>query len=51
MAGQELVRLARIDDAPSNMLRDGIAAANAAGDAHAEREMSEFLASLEFPPT
>jgi tetratricopeptide (TPR) repeat protein len=45
MAGQQLVRLGRIDEA-RQIVRDGIAAANAAGDAHAEREMSEFLASL-----
>ena len=45
MAGQQLVRLSRTDEART-MLRDGIAAANAAGDAHAEGEMSEFLASL-----
>jgi tetratricopeptide (TPR) repeat protein len=48
MAGQQLVRIGRIDEA-KQVLRDGIAAANAAGDAHAEREMREFLVSLESP--
>jgi hypothetical protein len=45
MAGQELARLARIEEARS-FLRDGIEAARMQGDAHAAGEMSEFLASL-----
>ncbi len=45
MAGQQLVRLGRSDEARV-ILRDGIAAANTAGDAHAEREMSEFFVSI-----
>ncbi len=49
MSAQQLVRLGRIDDA-RQILSDGIAAAKAVGDAHAEREMSEFLASLESVP-
>ncbi|HVT28469.1 MAG TPA: hypothetical protein VHE81_10695 [Lacipirellulaceae bacterium] len=48
MAGQQLARIGRIDEA-KQIVRDGIAAANAAGDGHAEREMSEFLASLGSP--
>lgn len=46
MAGQQLVRLQRIDEART-ILRDGIAAARIQGDVHAAGEMSEFLASLE----
>ena len=46
MAGQQLVRLGRIDEART-ILRDGIAAARIQGDLHAAGEMSEFLASLE----
>jgi len=45
MAAQQLTRLSRIDEARA-ILRDGIAAARSAGDAHAAGEMSEFLASL-----
>lgn len=45
MAGQELVRLGRVEEARS-FLRDGIEAARTQGDAHAAGEMSEFLASL-----
>jgi tetratricopeptide (TPR) repeat protein len=45
MAGQELARLNRIEEARS-ILRDGIEAARAQGNAHAAGEMSEFLASL-----
>jgi thioredoxin-like negative regulator of GroEL len=45
MAGQQLVRIGRADEAKT-ILRNGIAAAQSAGDAHAHREMSEFLASL-----
>jgi hypothetical protein len=45
MAGQELARLGRIEEARS-FLRDGIQAARAQGNAHAAGEMSEFLASL-----
>jgi hypothetical protein len=46
MAGQELVRLGRIDEART-ILRDGIAAARIQGNLHAAGEMTEFLASLE----
>jgi len=46
MAGQQLVRLGRIDEART-ILRDGIAAARIQGDLHAAGEMTEFLASLE----
>jgi hypothetical protein len=45
MAAQELARLSRVEEARS-MLRAGIDAARAQGDAHAAGEMSEFLASL-----
>jgi tetratricopeptide (TPR) repeat protein len=45
MAGQQLVRLGRHDEA-RKILRDGILAAESAGDTHAAREMSEFLASF-----
>lgn len=45
MAGQQLAKLGRIEEARA-ILRDGIEAARAAGDAHAAGEMSEFLASL-----
>lgn len=45
MAGQQLVRLNRVNEARA-ILRDGIEAARAQGDAHAAGEMSEFLASL-----
>jgi len=45
MAGQQLARLARIDEA-RQVLAQGIAAARRQGNAHAEREMTEFLAGL-----
>jgi tetratricopeptide (TPR) repeat protein len=45
MAGQQLVRLGRIDEART-ILRDGIAAARIQDDSHAAGEMTEFLASL-----
>ncbi len=45
MAGQQLARLSRKDDARA-ILRDGISAAHTQGDNHAAGEMSEFLASL-----
>lgn len=45
MAGQQLTRLGRIEEARS-MLRNGIEAARAEGNSHAAGEMSEFLASL-----
>jgi thioredoxin-like negative regulator of GroEL len=45
MAGQQLVRIGRSEEARA-VLRDGIAAATRQDDAHAAREMSEFLASL-----
>jgi hypothetical protein len=45
MAAQQLVRLARIDEARS-ALRDGIEQARRQGNAHAAGEMSELLASL-----
>jgi len=45
MAGQQLARIGRTNDARS-VLRTGIEAARAQGDAHAAGEMSEFLASL-----
>jgi thioredoxin-like negative regulator of GroEL len=45
MAGQQLVRLGRIEEARS-ILSDGIAAAQAQGDAHAAGEMTEFRVSL-----
>lgn len=45
MAGQQLTRLGRIDEARTR-LRDGIEEARRQGDAHAAGEMSEFLASL-----
>jgi hypothetical protein len=48
MAGQQLVRLGRIDEART-ILRDGIAAARIQGDFHAAGEMNEFLASLDMP--
>ncbi len=43
MAGQQLARLGRLDEA-QEVLTAGIAAARRQGNAHAEREMSEFLA-------
>lgn len=45
MAGQQLTRLDRVNEA-RDVLRAGIEAARARGDAHAAGEMSEFLASL-----
>jgi len=45
MAGQQLARLSRMDEARA-VLRDGIEAARVQGNAHAAGEMSEFLASL-----
>lgn len=45
MAGQQLARLTRVDEARS-ILRDGIEQARAQSDSHAAGEMSEFLASL-----
>jgi hypothetical protein len=45
MAGQQLVRLGRVDEAHT-VLRDGIDAAKTQGDLHAAGEMGEFLESL-----
>lgn len=45
MAGQQLVRLGRVNEARA-ILRVGIESARIQGDAHAAGEMSEFLASL-----
>ena len=45
MAGQQLVRLGRTDEART-ILRDGIAAAHIQDDQHAAGEMTEFLGSL-----
>jgi tetratricopeptide (TPR) repeat protein len=45
MAGQQLARLGRLDEARA-VLRGGIDAARTQGDTHAAGEMSEFLASL-----
>ena len=45
MAGQQLVRLDRIDGART-FLRDGIETARAQNDSHAAGEMGELLASL-----
>ncbi|MBX3424484.1 MAG: hypothetical protein KF688_02280 [Pirellulales bacterium] len=45
MAGQQLTRLGRVAEART-ILRNGIEAARAQGNAHAAGEMSEFLASL-----
>jgi hypothetical protein len=45
MAGQQLVRLGRLDEARA-ILQNGITAAQSQGDQHAAGEMSEFLASL-----
>jgi predicted Zn-dependent protease len=45
MAAQQLADLERFEEA-RGMLRDGIEAARAVGDAHAAGEMSQFLASL-----
>ncbi len=45
MAGQQLVRIERLDEARA-ILHDGIAAARLQNDQHAAGEMSEFLASL-----
>lgn len=45
MAGQQLIKLNRIDDART-ALRSGIEAARTQGDSHAAGEMAEFLAQL-----
>ena len=45
MAGQQLTRLGRIDEART-FLRNGIEAARAQNNAHAAGEMSEYLAGL-----
>ena len=45
MAGQQLVRLERVEEART-ILRQGIDQAREQGDSHAAGEMSEFLASL-----
>jgi thioredoxin-like negative regulator of GroEL len=45
MAAQQLARIGRSEEARS-VLRNGIAAATQQDDAHAAREMSEFLASI-----
>ena len=45
MAGQQLTRLGRVNDART-ALREGIEAARRTGNAHAAGEMAEFLASL-----
>src|SRR5262245_4022998 len=45
MAGQQLARLGRVNDARA-ALRDGIEAARRTGNSHAAGEMAEFLASL-----
>ncbi|HEY3393074.1 MAG TPA: hypothetical protein VGK58_10225 [Lacipirellulaceae bacterium] len=45
MAGQQLARLGRLDEAGA-ILTNGIEAARAQNDMHAAGEMSEFLASL-----
>lgn len=45
MAGQQLARLNRIDEARS-ILRDGIEAARRVNNGHAAGEMAEFLTSL-----
>lgn len=45
MSAQQLSRLGRLAEARA-ILQNGIAAASAQEDFHAEREMTEFLASL-----
>ncbi len=45
MAGQQLARLDRIDDA-REVLTTGVSAAQRQGDSHAAGEMSEFLSTL-----
>lgn len=45
MAGQQLVRLGRVEEARA-ILRDGITAAQTQDDHHAAGEMTEFLESL-----
>jgi hypothetical protein len=45
MAGQQLARLGRLDEARGTIQR-GIEAAAKQGDTHAASEMAEFLASL-----
>jgi hypothetical protein len=46
MAGQALNRLGRVEEA-CRMLREGIAAARAAGDSHALGEMEGLLSAIE----
>jgi hypothetical protein len=46
MAGQQLVRVGRVDEART-VLREGIAAARVQDDLHAAGEMTGFLASLQ----
>lgn len=46
MAGQQLVRIGRIEEA-REILRRGIAAAQTQDDQHAAGEMTAFLASLD----
>ena len=48
MAGQQLARLGRLDEARA-IARRGIEAARSQGDLHAAGEMSEFLSSLGEP--
>lgn len=48
MAGQLLMRLDRTADA-ADCFRNGIAAANSQGNAHAAGEMSGFLQQIEIP--
>ena len=45
MAGQQLARLGRIDEA-REVLANGITAAQTQSDSHAAGEMAEFLSSL-----
>jgi hypothetical protein len=45
MAGQQLARLGRFDEARA-IVQSGIESAAQQGDAHAAREMGEFLASI-----
>src|SRR3954463_10836272 len=45
MAGQQLVRVGRVDEART-VLREGIAAARVQDDLHAAGEMTELLASF-----
>ena len=50
MAGQQLARLERADDA-REVLREGVEEARRQGDTHAAGEMAEFLASLGHAPS